>query len=117
MSAELVFKIVADAEWDGVAEAYHGSADDRRDGFLHFSTGPQLMETLARHYAGRDHLLLLAVEAKSLAPKLKWEYAPSRGEDFPHLYGPLPKSAVLWIKPLRKKDGRFVLPEGVEASP
>ena len=45
-----IFKIMPRAEW-GRADAYEGSAHDRADGFLHFSTGPQLPETLRRYYA------------------------------------------------------------------
>ena len=41
---------------------------------------------------------------------LKWEI--SRGGDlFPHLYGPLPLTAVLWAKPLPLgSDQRHVFP-------
>ncbi len=107
----LIYKIVPRAEWENVTEAYQGSAHDRADGFIHFSARAQLPETLKRHYAGQMDLLLLAVEAESLGPALKWELAPKRGEDFPHLYGALHKSAVLWTAPLdRDAKGEFVLP-------
>jgi uncharacterized protein (DUF952 family) len=106
----LIFKIVPRAGWDAAGAMYEGSAHDRADGFLHFSTGPQLAETLRRHYAGQDDLLLLAVDALGLGEALRWEYAPSRGEDFPHLHGPLPRRAVRWMRPLtRDADGRFDL--------
>ena len=106
----LIFKIVPRAEWDAAGAMYEGSAHDRADGFLHFSTAPQLAETLRRHYAGQDDLLLLAVDALALGEALRWEYAPSRGEDFPHLHGPLPSRAVRWMRPLtRDADGRFDL--------
>jgi len=46
-----------------------------------------------------------------LGSVLKWEHSPSRGEDFPHLYGVLLTSAVLWVKPLAKNaEGGFLLP-------
>jgi len=107
----LVFKIIPRAEWEGAGEIYEGSAHDRADGFLHFSTGPQLAETLRRYYAGQDNLMLVAVDPGRLGDALKWEYAALRGEDFPHLYAPLPRSAVLWTKPLvRKPDGEFLIP-------
>jgi uncharacterized protein (DUF952 family) len=110
----VIFKIVARAEWARSGDSYQGSAHDRSDGFLHFSSPSQLEETLRRHYADQDDLVLIAVEAEKLGDMLKWEYAPSRDEDFPHLYGPLARSAVLWTRPLEKKDGRFLLPAGVE---
>jgi uncharacterized protein (DUF952 family) len=107
----LIYKIIPRIEWEKVAEAYHGSAHDRADGFLHFSTHAQLPETLRKHYAGQRDLMLVAVEAAALGEALKWEYAHKRQEDFPHLYTPLPKSAVIWAIPLQQAaDGEFLLP-------
>jgi uncharacterized protein (DUF952 family) len=105
----LIFKIVPRAEWDAAGDAYRGSAHDQADGFLHFSTAAQLAATLTLYYAGRDDLVLVAVEAEKLGAALKWEHAPSRGEDFPHLFAALPRSAVLWTKPLaRDASGDFI---------
>jgi uncharacterized protein (DUF952 family) len=107
----LIYKIMSRAEWESVAEAYHGSAHDKRDGFLHFSTYTQLPETLRRHYAGQSDLMLVAVEAGTLGDALKWEYAPKRGEDFPHLYAPLPKSAAKWTASIKQaENGEYLLP-------
>lgn len=96
----LIFKIVPRTEWDAAVQSYEGSAHDRADGFLHFSTKAQLPETLRRYYAGRSDLLLIGVEAEALGDALKWEHAPSRGEVFPHLYGALPLAAVRSVEPV-----------------
>jgi uncharacterized protein (DUF952 family) len=55
--------------------------------------------------------LLVAVDAMALGDALKWE--PSRGGAlFPHLYGPLPLSAVRSVSPLLLgTDGAHVFPE------
>ena len=109
--AEPVFKIVPRAEWAEATDAYEGSAHDRADGFMHFSTLSQLPETLRRYYAGQDDLLLVAADPARLGSVLRWEHSPSRGEVFPHLYGVLLMSAVLWVKPLAKDaGGNFLLP-------
>ena len=96
------------AEAEGV---FRGSADDTRDGFIHFSTARQLAETAAKHFARQSDLILVAVDAARLGPPLKWE--PSRGGAlFPHLYGPLPFDAVRWVRPLADEvDGHRPLPE------
>jgi uncharacterized protein (DUF952 family) len=106
----LVFKIVSTDEWraaerDGV---FDGAAVDRADGYIHFSTDAQAPETAAKWFAGREDLTLAAVDADRLGPALHWE--PSRGGAlFPHLYGPLPMSAVVWTRPLALgPDGRHV---------
>jgi uncharacterized protein (DUF952 family) len=96
-----VYKILSAADW-AAAEAqgrFEGSADDRRDGFIHLSAEDQWAETARKWFAGRDDLLLVAFEAESLGPGLKWE--PSRGGAlFPHLYGPLPTAAAVHRRPL-----------------
>lgn len=97
-----------EAECHGV---YRGSADDQRDGFIHFSTASQLPGTLAKHFAGQSGLFLIAVDADALGEALKWE--PSRGgELFPHLYGELDLGAVIEIRDLRlRSDGVHDIPE------
>ena len=108
---DLIFKIVPRAEWQAATGDYDGSAHDKADGFIHFSTGPQLPETLRLYYAGQDGLLLIAVDDAPLGAALKWEHAPSRGEDFPHLFAPLPLSAVLWTHELKRDaSGTAILP-------
>lgn len=85
-----VYKILPRAEWTAAAAAgrFEGSAVDRRDGYIHFSTAAQAFETARRYFAGLPDLVVLEVEGDDLGPALKWE--PSRGGDlFPHLHGPL----------------------------
>ncbi len=106
----LIYKVVPRAEWEAAGEEYFGSAHDRADGFLHFSTAAQLATTLRLYYAGRDDLVLVAVEMQKLGAALKWEHAPSRGEDFPHLFAALSRSAVLWTRPLARDAGGEVIP-------
>ena len=96
-----------EAERQGV---FRGSEHDLRDGFIHFSTAEQAAETAARHFAGQDDLLLIAVDSARLGSALKWE--PSRGGAlFPHLYGALALAAVRKIEPLPlAADGRHAFP-------
>ncbi len=109
----LIFKICPENLWRAAedAGAFAGSPVDRSDGFIHFSTAAQAAETAALHFSGQADLVLVAVEAEALGDALRHE--PSRGGAlFPHLYGPLPLSAVRWVKPLRLgPDGRHRFPE------
>ena len=109
---DLVYKICGTNAWAGALTAgvYAGSADDQRDGFIHFSLAHQLPGTLARHFGGRADLVLLAVRAADLGDALRFE--ASRGGDlFPHLYGPLAVTAVQWQAPLPLgADGIHTLP-------
>jgi uncharacterized protein (DUF952 family) len=111
----LIYKICHREEWaqavrDGL---YAGSAKDNEDHFMHFSTARQVMGTLEKHYADADDLMLVAVQEKLFGDVLKYE--PARGDQmFPHLYGVLPLSFVIWARPIKRDaKGRFVLPRGV----
>jgi uncharacterized protein (DUF952 family) len=97
----VIYKICPGALWreaerDGV---FRGAPVDIADGFIHFSTAGQVVETAAKHFAGQSDLLLIRVHAEKLGDALKWE--PSRGGAlFPHLYGPLRLSDVHKVEPL-----------------
>ena len=63
------------------------------EGFIHFSEWDQLAETAVRYYAGVDGLLVLVVDQAGL-------------DGFPHLYEPLPVSAVTDVLPLEQAFAR-----------
>ena len=108
-----IYKICESALWREAERAgmLRGAPVDLRDGFIHFSTADQVRATAAKHFAGAADLMLVAVDAGAVEGVLKWEV--SRGGDwFPHLYGALPLSAVLWARPLPLgSDRRHVFPE------
>ena len=89
---------------------YAGTADDRRDGFIHFSTADQIAESARRHRAGQAGLVLVAVEAARLGDRLRWE-ASRGGALFPHLYGPLDPAEATSVTPLPlEPDGNHRFP-------
>ena len=107
-----IYKISPRALWREAERLgeFRGAPVDLADGFVHFSTAVQVVETAARHFAGQDDLVLAAIDAQALGEALRWE--PSRGGDlFPHLYAPLELSAVRWVKPMPlAPDGTHILP-------
>ena len=110
---ELIFHMAREAEW-ATAEStgtYQGADEDHVDGFIHFSTAAQVRESAAKHRAGEAGLILIACDPDALVADLKWE--PARGGDlFPHLYGDIPMSAVVWARPLPLDANRqHVFPE------
>ena len=110
---KIVYKIVAVADWQQATQSggYAGSADDIRDGFIHLSARHQLRGTLEKHFKHKNGLLLIAFEENKLGSALRWELLRG-GELFPHLYGDLPSSHVLWQRPLALgADGIHTLDE------
>ena len=67
-------------------------------GFIHASYAHQLEDTRRRFYADRPRVRLLTIDPQRLVAAgvaVRVEPAPGSGELFPHLYGPLPLSAVV----------------------
>jgi uncharacterized protein (DUF952 family) len=113
-----IYTLVRGADWRAAeaAGAYAGSADDARDGFLHFSTAAQVRESAAKHRRGEPDLWLIEADVTRLGDALQWEPASGgkRPGLFPHLYGTLPVSAVLSATRLTlRADGTHEFPDGV----
>lgn len=106
-----IYKISPELPWRE-AEArgvFEGAPIDLADGFIHFSTAEQAMETAAKHFAGQNGLVLAAIDAEALGEALKYEVSRG-GALFPHLYGLLPMSAVRWVRPLPLGEKGHVFP-------
>lgn len=108
----LIYKIFRAPEWAALRANGEtlGAPVDLADGYVHFSTATQATETAAKHFAGQDDLVLLAVDADTLGPDLQWEVSRG-GALFPHLYRPLRLSDVLWHRPLPLHDGTHLFPD------
>jgi uncharacterized protein (DUF952 family) len=97
---QIAYKIISATELEQMQRdgVFHGSAVDLADGYIHLSTKDQLAETLAKHFRGMADLVVLAVDLSRVTAPVRWE--PSRGGQlFPHIYGPLPMTAVLSTEP------------------
>lgn len=103
LTAEQMARLEADG-------TFAGAPVDLADGYIHMSTADQLDETVSKHFAGQDDLHIAAVDLEALGDAVRWE--PSRGGAlFPHVYAPLPLSAVTAYSPLaRGADGKVSLP-------
>jgi uncharacterized protein (DUF952 family) len=108
-----IYKICHASAWREAERqgTYRGSADDARDGFIHFSTASQVAETAKKFFFGQTGLFLIAVDADALGDALRWE--PSRNDElFPHLYGELDLGAVTGVLDMRaRSDGYHDIPE------
>ena len=110
-SVKFIYKVCDNALWD-VAKRdgkFIGAEIDLQDGYIHFSTASQLRDTLARHFAGRNDLVLLKIDISQLG--VIWEPA-GHGDLFPHLYGHLPLDSVVAEYQLCvSADGDHIVPE------
>ncbi|MFG1669527.1 DUF952 domain-containing protein [Streptomyces sp. Y7] len=76
----------------------------REEGFIHCSTRAQLPSVAAflyGSYDGPDELVVLVVDPALLDAPLKYEAPKPGGEEFPHVYGPIPVAAVVDVETWR----------------
>ncbi len=110
----VLYKIMPRLDWEAAQAKgiYGGSAVDRKDGFIHLSAANQVRATAQKHFFRQSDLVLVSVREEDLGTTLKWEV--SRGGDlFPHIYGPLPLSAIAETVPLPLVQGVHQFPEGL----
>ncbi len=94
--SQRAYKVLTADQWAAMqaAGSFAGAPVDLADGYIHMSTAAQLDETLARHFAGQSGLVIAEIDLTGFGDALKWE-ASRGGALFPHLYAPLPMTAVV----------------------
>lgn len=103
----------ADAEQARRAGSYVAAAFSR-DGFIHCSYARQLTRVADARFLGRSDLVLLEIERARVGCEVVDENLEGGSDLFPHIYGPLPMSAVTAIIAFPcRPDGTFELPAGV----
>lgn len=93
--SQTIYKVIDKTAWQTAKTkgVFTGAPIDLQDGYIHFSTVDQVVETVNKHFVGIDNLVLLSIDESKLGDQLKWE--PSRNDDlFPHLYAPLDAAHV-----------------------
>jgi uncharacterized protein (DUF952 family) len=111
MTEGVAYKVLTAEQVTALREGvFEGAPVDLSDGYIHLSTATQLTGTVQKHFAGRQALMLAAVDLARLGDALRWEV--SRGDEkFPHLYGRLTMDAVTALGNLEWADGQVKLPQ------
>lgn len=83
-----------------------------QQGFIHCSLPHQLRTVAEAFYSDLDDLIVLVIDSEQVGSPIKFEIPEPGADEFPHLYGPLPTSAVTEVIPVsRDTEGRMLLPE------
>ncbi|MGH1491519.1 MAG: DUF952 domain-containing protein [Acidimicrobiales bacterium] len=107
-AAEVLYHAATKEDWTARSTEYYQPASYADEGFVHASSAGQLIDTLHRHYPGRDDLILLTIAPAALSSELIWEDLYGSGVEFPHIYGPVELAAVTAATPIPCDDaGRF----------
>src|SRR5690606_31895398 len=83
------------------------------DGFVHCATAAQVMRVASTKFPGRADLILLVIDPALVHAKICYE--GRKGETFPHIYGPINRTAIVEVEQLLiGPDGAFIAPRVVD---
>ena len=94
-------------EFDQAAPSYL-PVDYETEGFIHTTRPCERVAQIANKHRRADPrpFLLVTIDLERLT--VPWRY-DAAGEDFPHIYGPLNREAVVEVRPFpREADGTFL---------
>jgi uncharacterized protein (DUF952 family) len=106
-----IYHIVPRSTWAPAGSEPYRAASLATEGFIHCSNRDQVAPVANLFYADQAALEVLCVSADLLGDRVRDEDAGT-GERFPHVYGPIPREAILEVQPLhRDANNRWVFPE------
>lgn len=94
----IFYHITTPEQWAKFAEKdFYETESLQTENFIHASFAAQVKETLKIHYKGVREVLILTIDSEKLTSKLVVEKSRN-GEDFPHVYGAINKTAITAIE-------------------
>lgn len=114
----MILHITTRTAWEtavaGPETEYRAESLDN-EGFIHCSTVAQVLGPANDFYKGQTGLVLLCIDPTQVAVPIVYEDCYETGQIFPHIYGPLPVTAVTQVLPFPPNpDGSFSLPPELE---
>ncbi|WP_405684633.1 DUF952 domain-containing protein [Streptomyces sp. NBC_00057] len=115
--AELLLHLTEGPLWEAARGigTYEMSTRGRtlhEEGFIHCSLPHQLAGVAEMLYGagsragtGDQDLVVLAIDPARLQAPVRYESVAPGGEEFPHIYGPVPVDAVVEVRPWLRKEG------------
>ena len=110
----IIYHITSEPEW--LAAKKTGSYLPQayaQDGFIHCSKKEQVVKSANKHFAGHNGLVVLKIDVDHVPSRVIEENLDGGAELFPHIYGPLPVTAVIGTAPLMYSENSFVFPKSI----
>jgi uncharacterized protein (DUF952 family) len=105
----LIFHITSEQAWtDAKAQGSYTADSLASEGFIHCSEARQVAWVANQRFRGRSDLVLLHIDPARLQAPVRYENLEGGPEPFPHVYGPVPVSAVVSVtRLLPSESGDF----------
>src|SRR5262249_47361743 len=104
----LVYHLATPADWQKDPDEPYRPASLASEGFIHCSHAHQVAWAANTFYGRAPELLVLHIDPARLSAPLRDEPGGPGGELFPHIHGPLDRSAVVAVTPLVRESGAWV---------
>jgi uncharacterized protein (DUF952 family) len=106
----MIYHFCPRADWESAGEFY-AAASLATQGFIHCSARDWVHNSATLRARGRDDIVVLEIDEARLPAPAVWEDGDpphADGRQFPHVYGPIPRAAVVAVLPLPPSaDGSF----------
>lgn len=93
------FHLAAKDDWEAQDQSalyIHPSLDT--EGFIHTSYFSELKISYEKYFKPEDQLVLMGIDLSKVEAEVKINDVPSRNALFPHIYGKLNKSAIVFLR-------------------
>ena len=102
----MIVHITTERAWtDARAHGAYTADSLATEGFIHCSKPEQVVWVANQRFRGRADLVLLHIDPSRLDAKVVYENLEGGEQLFPHVYGPIPVSAVVDVTPFRPSAG------------
>jgi len=116
---KIIYHIAPLEQWEAqLDQPDYRASSLRHEGFIHCTAEPEKLEQVANQFYRESprSYMIACIAVGRLDADLRWEEADAHL--FPHIYGPLNRSAVVATLPFpRDVNNRFVLPPELEVQP
>jgi uncharacterized protein (DUF952 family) len=106
-----IYHLVEPAAWEANPSIDYTPASLGPEGFIHCAFAHQVAAAANRFYPAAPALRVVQLDPARLTSPLRIESASTSGQQFPHVYGPLQRSAVVKVHVLERDiSGRWFFP-------
>lgn len=94
-----LYHIITKDDWKIVEnEEFYRPSSLVVEGFIHCSFKDQVSGTWDKHFSGLEDLLVLTIDPDRVGSRVVVENLTGAQMQFPHIYGPLPRIAVVKVE-------------------
>lgn len=94
----LSFHLATKASWEAQeVSALYAHPSLETEGFIHTSYISELRLTYEKYFTPDDQLILIGIDLAKVEVEVRIDEVPSRNARFPHVYGKLNKSAIVYL--------------------